>query len=65
VISSTTRTAQDCDGDRIPNANDNCPNLPYTRYYKEGDTAVVAHSNRRKYAIHDLSCYYSLKMKSL
>jgi hypothetical protein len=46
VISSTTRTAQDRDGDRIPTANDNCPNLPYTRYYKEGDTAVVAHSNR-------------------
>ena len=33
------------DGDRIPDANDNCPNLPNTRCYKEGNTAVVVHSN--------------------
>jgi len=44
--SITGTTTQDRDGDRIPDANDNCPNLPHTRCYKEGDTAVVAHSNR-------------------
>jgi hypothetical protein len=44
--SSMTGTTQDGDGDGIPNANDNCPNLPHARCYKEGDTAMVAHSNR-------------------
>jgi hypothetical protein len=29
-------SSQDRDGDGIPDANDNCPNLPYTRCYKEG-----------------------------
>ena len=47
--SSTTTgtTTQDRDGDRIPDANDNCPNLPYTRCYKEGDTAIVVHNSNR------------------
>jgi hypothetical protein len=45
--SSTGTTTQDRDGDRIPDANDNCPNLPYTRCYKEGDTAVVVHNSNR------------------
>jgi hypothetical protein len=36
-----TGTTQDGDGDGIPNANDNCPNLPHTRCYKEGDTSIV------------------------
>jgi len=44
--SSMTGTTQDGDGDGIPNANDNCPNLPHTRCYKEGDTSVVIHSNK-------------------
>ena len=44
--SSMTGTTQDGGGDRIPDANDNCLNLSNTRCYKEGDTAVVAHSNR-------------------
>jgi hypothetical protein len=39
-------TTQDRDGDGISDANDNCPNLPYTRCFKEGDTAIVVHSNR-------------------
>jgi hypothetical protein len=43
--SMTGTTTQDRDGDRIPDANDNCPNLPHTRCYKEGDTAVVVHNN--------------------
>ena len=41
-----TTTTQDGDGDGILDANDNCPNLSHTRCYKEGDTAVVVHSNR-------------------
>jgi hypothetical protein len=44
--SSMTGSSQDGDGDGIPNANDNCPNLPHTRCYKEVDTALVVHSNR-------------------
>jgi hypothetical protein len=44
--SMTGTTTQDRDGDRIPDANDNCPNLPNTRCYKEGDTSLVVHSNR-------------------
>jgi len=43
----TTTTAQDRDGDGIPDANDNCPNLPNTRCYKEGDTALVVHNRHR------------------
>ncbi|MFL6511637.1 MAG: hypothetical protein ACJ70X_01665, partial [Nitrososphaera sp.] len=45
--SMTGTTTQDRDGDRIPDANDNCPNLPNTRCYKEGDRAVVVHDNNR------------------
>ena len=41
-----TGTTQDGDGDGILDANDNCPNLTHTSCYKEGDTAVVVHSNR-------------------
>ena len=44
--SSMTGTTQDGDGDGILDANDNCPNLTHTSCYKEGDTAVVVHSNR-------------------
>jgi hypothetical protein len=47
--SSMTGTRQDGDrdGDGIPDANDNCPNLPHTRCYKEGNTtSIVVHSNR-------------------
>ena len=43
----TTTTAQDRDRDGIPDANDNCPNLPNTRCYKEGDTALVVHNRNR------------------
>jgi hypothetical protein len=43
--SSMTGTTQDGDGDGILDANDNCPNLTHTSCYKEGDTAVVVHSN--------------------
>jgi thrombospondin type 3 repeat protein len=41
-----TGISQDRDGDGIPDANDNCPNLPNTRCYKEGDTALLVHNNR-------------------
>jgi hypothetical protein len=43
-----TGTTQDGDrdDDGIPDANDNCANLPHTTCYKEGNTATVAHSNR-------------------
>jgi hypothetical protein len=44
--SSVTGSSQDRDGDGILDANDNCPNLPNTRCYKEGDTSLVVHSNR-------------------
>ena len=43
----TTTTAQDKDSDGIPDANDKCPNLPNTRCYKEGDTAIVVHNRDR------------------
>jgi hypothetical protein len=43
---SMTGSSQDKDGDGIPDANDNCPNLPNISCYKEGSTAVVVHSNR-------------------
>jgi hypothetical protein len=51
--SSTTGTTtqdgdSDRDGDGIPNANDNCPNLPHTRCYKEGDTTVAVHNNSNR-----------------
>jgi hypothetical protein len=51
--SSTTGTTtqdgdSDKDGDGIPNANDNCPNLPHTRCFKEGDTAVAVHNNSNR-----------------
>ena len=45
--SSTTGGSQDGDGDGILDANDNCPNLPHTRCYKEGDTALVVHNSNR------------------
>jgi hypothetical protein len=45
--SSLTGTTQDRDGDGILDANDNCPNLPSTRCYKEGDTALVVHNSNR------------------
>jgi hypothetical protein len=45
--SMTGTTQQDRDGDGILDANDNRPNLPYTRCYKEGDTAVVVHNSNR------------------
>jgi hypothetical protein len=44
--SSMTGSSQDGDGDGILDANDNCPNLPHTRCYKEGDAAIVVHSDR-------------------
>ncbi|MFL6476373.1 MAG: thrombospondin type 3 repeat-containing protein [Nitrososphaera sp.] len=47
VSGSTTTTAQDRDRDGIPDANDNCPNLPNTRCYKEGDRSVVVHNSNR------------------
>ena len=34
-------TTQDRDGDGIPDANDNCPNLPNTRCYKVEDTTRI------------------------
>ncbi len=37
----------DGDGDGIPNANDNCPNLPHTRCFKEGNTGIVVHNSNR------------------
>jgi hypothetical protein len=45
--SSLTGTTQNRDGDGILDANDNCPNLPSTRCYKEGDTALVVHNSNR------------------
>jgi hypothetical protein len=45
--SSLTGTTQDRDGDGILDANDNCPNLPNTRCYQEGDTAIVVHNSNR------------------
>jgi hypothetical protein len=45
--SSMTGGSQDRDGDGILDANDNCPNLPHTRCYKEGDTALVVHNSNR------------------
>ena len=47
--SSMNGSSQDTDSDRdgIPNANDNCPNLTYTRCYNEGDTAIIAHNSNR------------------
>ncbi|MFL6485488.1 MAG: hypothetical protein ACJ71D_02075 [Nitrososphaera sp.] len=46
-VTGTTTTNQDKDSDGILDANDNCPNLPYTRCYKEGDTALVVHNSNR------------------
>jgi hypothetical protein len=48
--SSMTGSSLDRDGDSdgILDANDNCPNLPHTRCYKEGDTAVVVHNNSNR-----------------
>jgi hypothetical protein len=45
--SSMAGSSQDGDGDGILDANDNCPNLPHTRCFKEGDTAVVVHNSNR------------------
>ncbi len=42
-----TTTTQDRDRDGIIDTNDNCPNLPNTRCYKEGDTALVVHNSNR------------------
>jgi hypothetical protein len=39
-------TTQDRDGDGIPDANDNCPNLPYTRCYKEGTQSMAGNQTR-------------------
>ena len=47
LTGTTTTTAQDRDRDGILDANDNCPNLPNTRCYKEGDTALVVHNSNR------------------
>ncbi|MFL6497599.1 MAG: thrombospondin type 3 repeat-containing protein [Nitrososphaera sp.] len=44
---ATITTTQDRDRDGIPDANDNCPNLPNARCYKEGDTALVVHNSNR------------------
>jgi hypothetical protein len=44
---TVTTTSQDRDRDGILDANDNCPNLPNTRCYKEGDTALVVHNSNR------------------
>jgi hypothetical protein len=43
----TVTTQDDRDGDGILDANDNCPNLPHTRCYKEGDTSLVIHNSNR------------------
>jgi len=43
----STTTSQDRDRDGILDANNNCPNLPNTRCYKEGDTALVVHNSNR------------------
>ena len=43
---TVTTTQDDKDGDGILDANDNCPNLPNTKCYKEGDSALVVHRNR-------------------
>ena len=45
--STTGTTTEDRDGDGILDANDNCPNLPHTRCYKEGDTGIVVHNSNR------------------
>jgi hypothetical protein len=45
--SMTGTTTQDRDRDGIIDTNDNCPNLPNTRCYKEGDTALVVHNSNR------------------
>jgi hypothetical protein len=47
MTGTTTQQQDDRDGDGIPNANDNCPNLPHTRCFKEGDTALVVHNSNR------------------
>jgi hypothetical protein len=46
-VTGTTTTTQDRDRDGIIDTNDNCPNLPNTRCYKEGDTALVVHNSNR------------------
>ena len=46
--SSLAGSSQDGDGDGILDANDNCPNLPHTRCYKEGDTTVAVHNNSNR-----------------
>jgi hypothetical protein len=43
--SSLAGSSQDGDGDGILDANDNCPNFPHTRCYKEEDTTVAVHNN--------------------
>jgi hypothetical protein len=42
---SMAASSQDGDGDGILDSNDNCPNLPHTRCYKEGDRALVVHNS--------------------
>jgi hypothetical protein len=46
-LTGSTTTTRDRDSDGILDANDNCPNLPNTRCYKEGDTALVVHNSNR------------------
>jgi hypothetical protein len=50
-MTGTTTQQDDGDGDKdddgVLDANDNCPNLPNTRCYKEGDTALVVHNRNR------------------
>jgi hypothetical protein len=50
-LTGTTTQQDDGDGDKdddgVLDANDNCPNLPNTRCYKEGDTALVVHNRNR------------------
>ena len=43
----TVTTQDDRDGDGTLDANYNCPNLPHTRCYKEGDAAIVVHNSNR------------------
>jgi hypothetical protein len=50
-LTGTTTQQDDGDGDKdddgVLDANDNCPNLPNTRCYKEGDAALVVHNRNR------------------
>jgi Thrombospondin type 3 repeat len=39
-------SSQDRDGDGVPDANDNCPNIPNTRCYKEGTQSMAGNHTR-------------------